>query len=251
MFNRASVLGTFGNQLVPQYCNQPRNLDRHLFNETMMSGHAMAIRMVKPPKTVRAALDQGLIDMFGQAERDAYRFLPIGRDDAPMVPDPAREGFPHQVYGVTLKDMAGGKGLIGAFLVGWRHMHLKAGNSSGLASMATDVYPGAKGRGHQFGGTNEGPFVAQTLEMLQKAARMKKVRAGDFRPCLLRIPALYVVPVWLISEDGPEADVIIPMDPCHRALKPGRAYSREQLHKCLQKPARESLEYHSRPQPEP
>ena len=102
-----------------------------------------------------------------------------------------------------------------------------------------------------FHGTNEGPLVAQTLEMLQNAARMKKVRDGDFRPCLLRIPALYVVAVWLISEDGPEADVIIPMDPCHRALKPGRSYSREQLHKRLQKPARESLEYHSRPQPEP
>ena len=116
--------------------------------------------------------------------------------------------------------------------------------------MAMEVYPGGKGAGHQFGGINEGPFVAQTQEILAAAARMKKVRAGNFRPCLLIIPALMVVAVWLRSEDGTAGDVILPMAPTNGALKPGRAYSREQLHKRLQKPAREIFEFHNRPDQE-
>jgi hypothetical protein len=210
----------------------------------------MAIRIGKPPKAVRAALDQGLRDMFGAAGRNAYSLLPIGRDDAPMVADPVREGFPHQVYAVTLADMAGKKGLAGAFFTGWRHMHRKAGEHSGTASMATEVHPGSKGDGHQFSGSNEGPFVAQTLEMLGLAARMKKVRAGNFCPCLLIIPALMVAAVWLKSEDGPAGDMILPMAPTNGALKPGRAYSPEQLHKALKKAAEAAVDFDNQSPPE-
>jgi hypothetical protein len=211
----------------------------------------MAIRIAKPPRNSRAALHQGLADVIEAADWDNHAFMAVGHDQAPMVADPDRDGFPHVVFTVALKDIAGSRGINRARHIGWRYLHGDAGHILAPVSRASEVMRGGPGGGHTFHGTNEGPFVAQTLEMLQKAARIKKVRDGDFRPCLLRIPALYVVAVWLISEDGPEADVIIPMDPCHRALKPGRAYSREQLHKCLQKPARESLEYHSRPQPEP
>jgi hypothetical protein len=148
-----------------------------------------------------------------------------------------------------LENLVGSEGLAGATLVGWRHLHSNSEDIPSPATMASEVHPEDDGSGHQFAGTNEGQFVGQTLEMLQTASQLKEVQDGDFRACLLRIPAMMVAALWLKSEAGPDADVILPMAPTHQDLEPGKAYSAEQLHKALQKAAEATLAFHNQPHP--
>lgn len=209
----------------------------------------MAIRIETPPDGVLAVLEQGLADIFDETERSALFLKTVAQDVVSAAADAASAGYPHPVFNATLENLIGSEGLAGATQLGWRHLHSGSEDIHSPATLASEVHADADAGGHQFAGTNEGHFVDQTRELLQTASQMKEVQDGEFRPCLLRIPALMVAALWLKAESGPDADVIIPMAPTHSDLEPGKPYSAEQLHHALQKAAGETLEFHNQPHP--
>lgn len=129
------------------------------------------------------------------------------------------EGLPHQAYNLGLDAINSGQGLAAAQPVGWRFL---LGQPSQDPTVAAEVSH-ASGQ-HEFAGLNRGPFVAQTLSAMKKAELDSEVRDGDFEPRLLRVPALYVVALWL-KERTTGKDILIPLDPAPPSLTPGRHYT--------------------------
>ena len=64
---------------------------------------------------------------------------------------------------------------------------------------------------------------------------------------LLRIPALFVVCLWLYAENGD--DEFQPLAPAAPPLRSGQSYSWEQFREALLEPARQKLSFDDSPQP--
>jgi hypothetical protein len=86
--------------------------------------------------------------------------------------------------------------------------------------------------------------VAGTLAALDRAR--SAVTTGSFELRVLRIPALYVMALWLHGESG-NRDVVIPMAPTHHLLEPGRAYEGGEFTSTLAPAASERLEFDDSP----
>lgn len=133
------------------------------------------------------------------------------------------EGLPHQVYNLGLDAIRDGKGLDAAQAVGWRFL---LGQPSQDPTVAAEIHE--SGGQHEFSGLNRGPFVAQTLTAIKQAETTPEIRDGDFEPRVLRIPALYVVALWL-KERSTGKDILIPLDPAPTNLTPGRHYTADEF----------------------
>jgi hypothetical protein len=129
------------------------------------------------------------------------------------------DGLPHQAFNLGLDAITAGKGLEGAKPVGWRFL---LGQPSQDPAVAAEV-EGSLGQ-HNFSGLNRGPFVAQTLKAMRLAENDPRVSDGDFEPRFLRVPALYVVALWL-KERNSGNDLVIPLEPAPPNLAPGRIYT--------------------------
>ena len=110
--------------------------------------------------------------------------------DAPIVVSST-----HPVYVAGASDVVAERVLANARLVAWRALV-----SAGTALAAAEVSPAG-----ELASVTEGPFVEGTSAALDVARRVD----GELR--LLRIPAVYVVALWVHGDDG--SDVLIPVAP--------------------------------------
>lgn len=142
---------------------------------------------------------------------------------------------PHPVYFVGTYDVAAGRLLAAATLVGWRYI-LLAGERSILAA---EVSYDREGGQLEFSHTNDGPLVAGTLEGVWVSEGLKEVRDADFELRLLEIPDLSIAALWLHAEGQ---DLLMPIPPARRGLKPLTLYTEEDLLRSVSNDAVERLQ---------
>lgn len=112
---------------------------------------------------------------------------------------------PHQVFTIALDDITSGGGLDRAQPVGWRYLVEDGGQL--VASAETAPAPDGTQEVSQF---TEGPFVAETDKAVKAVRRLPQLAAAGFELRLLRIPALYVMALWL---HAPLTDLVVPLAP--------------------------------------
>jgi len=140
---------------------------------------------------------------------------------------------PHPVYFVGLKAVADGQVLSQAELKGWRYVLLQGDTPTAAAEL--DV--GRAGGKAAFSQLNRGPFVASTVEGVRFAEKLDAVRRHNYELRLLRIPALYIIALWLHGQK----DLIIPLPPTHPKLKPYTTYSEKAFAKAIKAAASKKL----------
>jgi hypothetical protein len=122
------------------------------------------------------------------------------------TPDEVDVSTPHQIFTMGLDDLAAGRGLDAAWSVGWRYIVEAAGRpiSSAETTLAED------GTTHLLSHVNEGPFVGATADAVRAVQARPELQAADYELRLLRIPAIYVMALWLHSE---ATDLLVPLAP--------------------------------------
>jgi hypothetical protein len=143
---------------------------------------------------------------------------------------------PHRIYNLELNDLAQARGLRAAKLTGWRYI-IQEGERAIASAEASVKRTGAS---PQFAQINEGPYVAATEAAIVAAEALPQVQQGLYELRLLRIPALYVMALWL-KDDKKKADLIIPLDPAPAPLQAGQIYSPQDFLALLVEPARSRL----------
>ncbi|MFF5037410.1 hypothetical protein [Nocardia salmonicida] len=112
---------------------------------------------------------------------------------------------PHQIFTLGLDDITAGAGLDAARPVGWRYLVVDGAQI--IASAETTLAPDGTQEMAQF---TEGPFVLATDKALKIVRKLPQLAAAGFELRLLRIPALYVMALWLHS---PFVELLVPLDP--------------------------------------
>ena len=177
----------------------------------------MAINSKQPPDAATAALDAGLGQIRGGAARRG------------MAAEAVDAGTPHESYHLGLDSVEAKKGVAGAEPIGWRY--LIAGGPAGRG-LAAEVH--SRPSGFEFAGLNEGPFVQQVADQIEKLRG--QTRNEDYEPRLLKIPALYIAALWL---KGKNDDLFVPLQPSHPAVEAHRVYSRKDFEAALETAAQE------------
>jgi hypothetical protein len=112
---------------------------------------------------------------------------------------------PHQVFTMGLDDITSGAGLERARPVGWRFPIEEDGRL--IASAETTQAPDGN---HEVSHFNEGPFVAATDKAVKAVRNLPQLQAAGYELRLLRIPALYMMALWLHE---PATDLLVPLAP--------------------------------------
>ena len=126
----------------------------------------------------------------------------------------------HDVYSLGLDQVARGDGIDVAERVAQRFLVM-----DGERAIASEEVVGSDESGFE---SNEGPFVAATAAAIDYAERDPQLADGAYELRVLRIPALYLMALWLKDENG-RGDVLIPMSPAPPPLEPLRAYAPDEL----------------------
>ena len=134
---------------------------------------------------------------------------------AKLPPEQTAAELPHRMDTLTLEALLEGPGLAATRPFGWRFL------ASALPDAAIEVV--ATENGHEFALINRGPFVAGTRAALARAEAHPEVAGGEYRPTVLRVPALYVMALWLHASGG-DGDLIFPIAPAPAELDVGRAW---------------------------
>ena len=143
--------------------------------------------------------------------------------------------LPHDVYAMGLDAIAEGKGLDAAEPVGRRCLVMEGDRPVAAAELAD-----AEGEGDLT--TTEGPFTEATARTVREVEAWPQIAEGEYDLRLLRVPALYLMALWLKDRDG-SADMLVPLDPAPSGLEAGARYEEGDLLDRLARRARERLEF--------
>jgi hypothetical protein len=149
--------------------------------------------------------------------RDVPRFLGVAPPNSDMRAMSGGAAMiniaaPHPVYVATIEDVLARRVLANARETTWRYF-LVRGND--------DAFAAAELTGGEVAHVNEGPFVEGTSRAMIFAEDLDRVREADYEMRLLRIPALYVVAVWLRSSND---DILVPSAPAPAPLQANAPY---------------------------
>jgi hypothetical protein len=150
---------------------------------------------------------------------------------------------PHELRHVRLDALTEHRPLDDSEQAGWRYLVRAGGAAVAGAEVATE----AGGGSVAFSQLNEGPFVQATAEALETLEGRPEVAAGDYEVRMVRVPALYVVALWLEDLDGDE-DLVLPLAPAPEFLEAGRIYREPEFLDALVDPARQRLAFDDTPQ---
>ncbi len=199
----------------------------------------MPIEFGTPPAGADKAAADGVLEVH-RAEapgRTATRSLrDIGEGGRRLV-------APHPVHNLRLTDLEKPGRLRDAPLTAWRYLVEEGGATVASAEVGVDPTGAVRGFDH----VNEGPFVQATAAAQKAAAKLPQVRDGRVEARILRIPALYVMALWLKDLDG-DNDVVVPMAPAPRFLEANRPYTEREFLKALTGPARARAEFSNAPE---
>jgi hypothetical protein len=198
----------------------------------------MPVEFPTPPADADKAAADGVLEVHraeGPARSRARTPRDVGRG--------RRLAAPHPVHNLRLADLEKPGRLRDAPLTAWRYLVEDRGAAVASAEVGVDERGAVRGFDH----LNEGPFVAATRAALEAADRLPKVRDGRREARILRIPALYVMALWLKDLDGDD-DVIVPMAPAPPYLEADRPYTEREFLKALARPAKERRAFSNAPE---
>jgi len=190
------------------------------------------IQRPEPPQQSIDALQAVLPALMGSAgvRQSAPNFA------ASLVNSPrglSSPGLSYPVYTLGLDSVARGANLSKAKLAAWRHEF-----SSGSEVVAAEV---SAGRQPRFSGLNVNSRFRPVSQELRSAIETGKGFAErSYQPRLLQISALGIRALWLKSEPGSRADVLIPLAPTRSELTANRHYSAAEFFEAL-RPGAEAL----------
>jgi hypothetical protein len=199
----------------------------------------MPIEFPTPPAGALKAATDGVVEVH-RAEPPGRARVRGPRD---IGPKGRRLASPHRVHNLRLTDLGKPGTLRGAPMTAWRYLV----EDDGAAVASAEVGVDEKGNVRGFDHVNEGPFVAATAAAQKAAAELPQVRDGRMEARILRIPALYVMALWLKDLDG-DADLIVPMAPSPPYLEANRPYTERDFMRALAGPAKERQAFSNAPE---
>lgn len=159
----------------------------------------MPLHLPGPPRGVSDAVSSTLGDLAGRGHHSSEALRTA-------TPDQLNVSTPHQVFTMGLDDLASGAGLHRARPVGWRQLVESDGQP--VATIETTLAD--DGVTHVPSHLNEGPFVKATADAVAAVRGLPQLEAEDFELRVLRIPAVYLMALWLHS---PRTDLLMPLAP--------------------------------------
>ena len=184
----------------------------------------MAITFASPPADGMSTLTKGLQHIWSAQQLD-----PKGGTAPLAVPPTASAMKPHPVYELGLHDLAAGKGLETARLTAWRYLLV----SNNQVGQAAEILPGSPTGGSQFGALTTG-FTGGAEAAFQLVDQLPIVQQRTYEIRALRVPALYVMALWLKDQQGQE-DRFIVMPPAFPPVQPLHPYATADLLALLHK----------------
>jgi hypothetical protein len=156
--------------------------------------------------------------------------------------DPAAVALstPHPVYNLGLDDLVADRPPAESSLTGWRYLISVANRVVANGEVATE--PG--GANPRFSSVNQGPFDPAIETALGRLASSGGATEHSVR--LLRIPALYMMALWLHSDD--QDDRYQPLPPAPPPLRADESYSWSEFRQALLQQAQDRLEFDDSPQ---
>jgi hypothetical protein len=158
----------------------------------------------------------------------------IAKNAVAPVPEQA---FP--VYYLGLSDIAKNLDINASIQTGWRYT-LKQ-NDVILAHAQTVIDPNGK---NVFSAINEGPMIEGTTKAIAATENLSEMNAGNFEVRLLFIPALHVITLWLVDENG-KNDFTVPIEPTPASLTPNKLLPLNDFLTIIQREAKTTLEAYS------
>lgn len=163
-----------------------------------------------------------------EALRAGVNSLIMSGDDARRELTPSVGSFagvsiaaPHPVYHAGLDGVLEGSLVSSAQFSCWRYLLL----DDDRILAAAEIQLGSGEVETAFLGVSTGKSVRSTVRAIARAEKIDEVREKDYELRLLRIPSLYVVALWLHSEE----DLFVLIPPTPRRLVPYSVHSAEQL----------------------
>jgi hypothetical protein len=188
----------------------------------------MPLLTESPPKGIEKVLNATVSELVGHGA------IALGTRSRAQVSMPIR------VHNLGADAIAAGKGLGAAQLTGWLSTLTTDGEVRGTIELVP-LKPPRKGAaapdGVRFGGFTTGPLqraLAQTIEAATKSTARDKVQMA-----VLRVPALYLLALWLHDDGG---DRLVPVPPSPAPLKAGESYPAERALASLAEAAKAVLQ---------
>jgi len=194
----------------------------------------MGLRFSEPPPQALQVLMEGLRLKEGAP---LIRGLEVRGDERVDV------AAPHMLYTVDLDELIEHRSLTTARPAAWRYLIVKDDTLVGSAELATgkDKYSAER-----LASTSQSPFDEETNIVLAVASALPEVERGSFEVGVLRIPAIYVMALWLRDQEG-TANLFIPMKPAPSPLEAHVPYPEKRFVSILIDLARPQLEFDSSP----
>jgi len=175
----------------------------------------MPLKVVKPSAAVTDAIREHI---FQTASLGRFRTRRL----ASAAPSGLSLAAPHQMYNLGLADIKGNNPVAKAKPTAWRYLVVE--NNSVIA--AAEAVQKTRSAKPQFSSTNEGPFVDSMARAIEVAEHLPEVQAGQFEFSVLRVPALYLIALWLQgSGSKSKGDIFIPLAPAPPGMKAGQHMS--------------------------
>lgn len=190
----------------------------------------MSIITANPPTDGAEAIRTGVNSLL-MSSGDARRELTPSAGSFASVSMSA----PHPVYHATLDGVLDGSLVTSAQFSCWRYFLL----DDDRILAAGEIQPGSEEVERTFLGASTGKSVRSTVRAIARAEKIDAVREKDYELRLLRIPSLYVVALWLHSED----DLFVLVPPTPRRLVPYSVHSADQLISALHDLASERRQF--------
>jgi len=188
----------------------------------------MPIKSQKPP--------EGMLDTLRESAETMPQVYAQHANMIREVVDHPDQHWPHPVYTLGLKDMAAANGLSNAEMIGWRYL----ANMGSERNYAIEVQQDPEWDCQQVTEIDKGPFIDGIHRVLEDKSIAEKAGETDLNLSVLQINAMGVFAVWLRADDS-EKDIIVPVQPSPKYLKPWHAYSVEEFEAALKPEAKRDL----------
>jgi hypothetical protein len=183
----------------------------------------VTLRPAELSDSALATIREGVARLAGRPE---YRDRAIGG----AAPETLDVAAPHDVYTVGLDALVAGRGLDAAEPVARRVLIMRADEPVATAELAD----AEEGSGLS---ATEGPYTESTANAIAEVERWPVVAGGDYELRLLRLPAVYLMALWL-KDRSADDDLLVPLAPAPPGVEPGRSYDESELFALVRDQAR-------------
>lgn len=190
----------------------------------------MTIHTASLSPAAKSAISDRLSDL---ADRPNYASRELTETLAGAGPEALDIALPHDVYNLSLTSLIKAANPDEAEPVGRRCLL-----TSGGATVASVELPDPDGGEGVV--TTHGGFTEATVEAVHGIENSSETEGGDYDLRMLRVPALYVMTLWLKDRQGSD-DIFVPLEPAPPELEAGGRYSWDRLRDQLEEPAQRRL----------